>query len=277
MVSDNLIRGLAQPTNHVAQAYEARTAQINQQREAEQQKKLAAEKQRDQDMQTVFDYAGDGYIDEARYYAQQKGLQVPDAIFQNADMAKGLSLSGKLYGDDVEKAQKFSLAWMQTSGNPDINARVMAAQQVAGIPMNSEDRQLQRQIALEQWKIKNRVGTENGGFTLGAGDIRYDREGNVLARGAPKDDNGEYEAYAKAYNAAISSGLMEQAEAHAAGEQAAEQYRIFKQRQSGLMSPPPTAPQPTNTAMQPPYPGAKMAPDGKWYVQNADGQYLLVE
>jgi len=236
MVSQNLLQGLSQGENPVAQAFDARTQQLEQKRAAEQKAIDDKQRQHDQDMLKVFEFAGDGYVDEARYFAQQKGLQVPESIYGNADMAKGLSLAGKIYGDDAAAAQKFTTAWMGTQG--DMNTRLLAAQKAAGAAVNPEDRQLQKQIALENWKLKNRVGgSENNGFSLSPGQTRYNAAGGIIASAPAADDNGEYEAYSKAYNAAISSGLMSQEEAQQAGENAAAQYRLYNQRPA---APPPS-------------------------------------
>lgn len=150
-VSENLINSLGSGTNAAADAYNTRTQQLDAQRNEQ-------EKQADADMLRVFEFAGDGYVDEARFYAQQKGLAVPEQVYTNADFAKGLSLAGKIYGDSPEQAQKFTQAWVTTKG--DFNGRLNAAQQAAGPAVNPEDRQLQKQIALEQWKLKNRPASE---------------------------------------------------------------------------------------------------------------------
>jgi len=147
-VSSSLVNTLAAGANPTAEAYNQRTEQLDATR-------MASEKQADADMLRVFEFAGDGHVDEARFYAQQKGLQVPDQVYSNADFAKGLTLAGKIYGDSPEQAQKFTQAWVS---NPqgDFNTRLTAAQQAAGAAVNPEDRQLQKQIALESWKMKHR-------------------------------------------------------------------------------------------------------------------------
>ena len=195
-------------SNPVAEAFEARTGQLSAQRNA-------AEKQADDDMLRVFEFAGDGHIDEARFYAQQKGLQVPDQVYTNADFAKGLTLAGKIYGDNPEQAQKFTTAWMANQG--DFNTRLAAAQTAAGSASNPEDRQLQRQIALERWKLSNRPASEKR-------DIRTinNRLVELMPDGTTKElYNGggtgfdPVEIGTKAYNSALSGGLSDNPQAQA--------------------------------------------------------------
>jgi hypothetical protein len=139
----DIIGSLLQPVNNVAKGFGERTAQFQ-----------AADAAKDKDMLKVFEYAGDGHTDEARLFAQQKGLQVPDGIFENADMAKGLTLAGKIYGDDPAAAQKFTTAWMANQ-NGDFRTRLTAAQQAAGVAINPSDREYKQKIDFELWKLQN--------------------------------------------------------------------------------------------------------------------------
>lgn len=189
-------------SNPVAEAFEARTGQLAAQRNA-------AEKQHDDDMLRVFEFAGDGHVEEARFYAQQKGLQVPDQVYSNADFAKGLTLAGKIYGDSPEQAQKFTTAWMTNQG--DFNTRLQAAQAAAGVAVNPEDRQLQRQIALEKWKLSNRPASEKRNIR----EIN-NRLVEIMPDGAIRElYNGggtgfdPVEVGTKAYNSALSGGLSD--------------------------------------------------------------------
>jgi hypothetical protein len=156
---------LANPVNHVAQAYQARTQQFDEQT-----------RQKDNDMLKVFEFAGDGRLDEAKFYAQSKGLEadVPPQVYENADFAKGLTLAGKIYGDDPVAAEKFTTAWTQNKTG-DFQGRLAAAQQAAGKPIDPNDREYQRKIAFEMWKLKN-VPNKDGGFTLAPGQTRYDHQ-----------------------------------------------------------------------------------------------------
>ena len=151
-MNQNLLNQISQPVNHVAKAYEARSGQLQQQRDAKQAAELEVQKQRDNDMLKVFEFAGDGRVDEAKIYAQRKGIEIPNEIMGNADMAKGLSFAGKFYGDDPAGAQQFSLAWMQTRNEPDTATRILKASQIAGIPIDPEDRKFRNEVNLEQFK-----------------------------------------------------------------------------------------------------------------------------
>lgn len=151
-MNQNILNQISQPVNHVAKAYEARSGQLQQQRDAKQAAELEVQKQRDNDILKVFEFAGDGRIDEAKIYAQRKGIEIPNEIMGNADMAKGLSFAGKFYGDDPAGAQQFSLAWMQTRNEPDTATRILKASQIAGIPIDPEDRKFRNEVNLEQFK-----------------------------------------------------------------------------------------------------------------------------
>jgi len=247
-MNQNLLNQIAAPTNTVANAFEARTNQLDQQRKDE----AAVQRQRDNDMLKVFEFAGDGMTEEAKIYAKTKGIEVPEQIYQNSDFAKGLTLAGKLYGSDPVAAQKFTTAW---SANPtgDFQTRLQAAQAAAGVPIDPADRDYQRKIQFEMWKINNlpkKAGA--AGFSLSPGQTRYDQSGNVIAQAEQRD--GSYEAYQKAYNATL-GGMGDVNEAHEAGLKAAEQYKMFKQQgggqtggvSPGLMMPPQGAGTPVNT------------------------------
>lgn len=226
-VSIPLIQG-ANSTNNVRDAFDSRTAQIDQQRAQE-------EKQRDQDFHTVVKYASDGLTNEAKYFAQQKGINVPEEVFRNADFAKGLAIAGDLYDDPVA-AQKFTTAYVSTQG--DRMARYNAALAAGGKPLGKDDRELN--LYAKKLQLQQQYGGSGAdrGFSLSPGETRYDANGNVVAA-VPKEDDGAYEAYSKAYNAAISSGLMNAEMADAAAKQAVAQYKSMRPAQ-------PTLPQSTN-------------------------------
>lgn len=158
MISLGLVKG-TDSVNPAADAYKTRTQDLQQNRQAE--AKLAQEEtdRKDREMLRVFEMAGDGYVEEAQYYAKTKGINAPQEVFTNANLAKGLSLAGKIYPGDPAAAQKFTQAWMMTPG--DMNARLAAGQQAAGVPVNPDDRMLNRQIAFEQWKLKNVPSSDN--------------------------------------------------------------------------------------------------------------------
>lgn len=254
MVSNNLLGALAAPTNHVAQAFDTRTQQLDQTREVERQKGLDAQRQQDADFHKVVQYAGDGLVDEAKYFAQQKGIQVPDAVFSNAEFAKGLSMAGSIYGDDPERAQVFTDAFMKSQG--DLNARFQAGIQLAGKPVSQSDRDFQNFVRKEQWKLKNSPSAGGAGFTLSPGASRYDGAGNVIATapgkavGGAEDETDKYASkiWQDTYLAAIEGDGMTQTsrkspqEAEAIANEAASGYRrAFGAPQGGAPAAPTAA------------------------------------
>lgn len=193
-ISIPLIQG-AQSANNVGDAFDSRTAQLEQER-------AQKEKQQDADFHTVVKYASDGLTNEARYFAQQKGINVPDEVFKNGDFAKGLSIAGDLY-DDPATAQKFTTAYMSTQG--DAMSRYSAGLGAAGKPMSKSDRELALYAKKLQMQQQYGGGADKG-FSLSAGETRYDSNGNVIAA-SPKQDDGAYEAGVKAVNAYLSGGV----------------------------------------------------------------------
>lgn len=193
-VSIPLIQG-ANSTNTVGDAFDSRTAQFEQER-------AQKEKQQDADFHTVVKYASDGLTNEAKYFAQQKGINVPEEVFKNGDFAKGLSIAGDLY-DDPTTAQKFTTAYMSTQG--DAMSRYNAGLGAAGKPMSKSDRDLALYAKKLQMQQQYGGGADKG-FSLSAGETHYDANGNVVAS-SPKQDDGAYEAGAKAVNAYMSGGV----------------------------------------------------------------------
>lgn len=214
-MDQNLLSRLQQPTNTVAQAYEARTQQLDAKRQEEAAAQQKAIEQRDNDMLKVFEFAGDGRTEEAKFYAQQKGLQIPEEVLGNADFAKGLTLAGKIYGDDPVAAQKFTTAWMQSNGG-DFQSRLAAAQQAAGKVIDPADREYQRKIQFELWKQKNIPASGGGGFSLTPGQTRYDASGKQIASLPAEPPISRFEAGQRAAQAVMQGGLSSQAEVEAA-------------------------------------------------------------
>lgn len=221
-MDQQLLSKLSNPVNHVARAYEARTGQLEaerdrdaqkiaQQQQAEKKAMTEAQMKRDNAMLKVFEFAGDGRIEEAKYYADQNGLQVPEEIYGNSDFAKGLSTAGNFYGDDPAGAQKFTMAWMQTRDIGDYGQRVIRASQMAGIPVNPKDREFQRQLKLEEFKNTLKSGNARK-------DLFVDATTESLGSFTPDPDAGRkaVEGYDKffgnetpvLYNPAISEGLV---------------------------------------------------------------------
>ena len=148
----DITQRLAQPVNNVAQAYQAKTQQIEGERQKEQQARARATKARDNQMLKVFEFAGDGMVNEAKHYAQTNGLEIPDAVFSDADFAKGLQTAGDFYGNDPAGAQKFTMAWAKTKGLGSYADRVLQSSKIAGLPINTADRNFQEKMKLEQFK-----------------------------------------------------------------------------------------------------------------------------
>lgn len=236
MVSIGLLQG-AGSLNPTLDAFNSKTQQLQQQRDSDfqrqrddqrfgmEQERFQMEKERQSDADTlkVFEFAAGGHVNEARYLAQQKGLQVPDEVFSNADLAQGLSLAGKIYGDDKAAAQKFTMAWMQNPG--DMNTRIAAAQKAAGVATNPEDRTLNRQIALEKWKIENKVGDgADRSFSLSPGQIRYDAAGNIVAQAPAETDQGRQKFVQDALSSALSNPALTAEDARAAALEASGLY-----------------------------------------------------
>lgn len=214
-ISIPLIQG-ANSTNNVSDAFDSRTAQFNQER-------VQQEKQQDADFHTVVKYASDGLTNEAKYFAQQKGIQVPDEVFKNADFAKGLSIAGDLYDDPVA-AQKFTTAYVSTGG--DLMSRYNAGLGAAGKPMSKDERDLAlygKKLAMQQQYSSG--SADNKGFSLSAGETRYDANGNVVAS-APKGSD-DFDIWNKTYNASISSGLKSEEEARIAADAAVAQKQLM--------------------------------------------------
>jgi len=217
-ISIPLIQGADSP-NSAGAAFDSRTAQLEQER-------AQKEKQQDADFHTVVKYASDGLTNEAKYFAQQKGIQVPDAVYKNADFAKGLSIAGDLY-DDPASAQKFATAYLSTGG--DLMGKYTAGLGAAGKPMSKTDRDLIAYGKKLQMQAQYSGGGADKGFSLSAGQTRYDSNGNIIA--AAPDSTSDFDIWNKTYNASISSGLKDEAEARAAADAAVAQKKAMQTSQ----------------------------------------------
>lgn len=143
MINIPLNSGVAS-TNPAMDAYQEKT-QIY---DAERQKK---QDEYDNNMLSAIKMAGDGHVDEARYFAQQKNLNVPEEIFNNSTFAYGIAKGAETYPKEPEKAHKFGLAFYSTQG--DIPARYAAARAAAGDPITDLDyeyRKLEQELKLKQ-------------------------------------------------------------------------------------------------------------------------------
>jgi len=210
-ISIPLIQG-AQSANNVGDAFDSRTAQLEQER-------AQKEKQQDADFHTVVKYAADGLTNEAKYFAQQKGLQVPQSIFDNADFARGVDIAGDLYDDPTAK-QKFATAYLSTGG--DLVERYKAGLGAAGKPMSKTDRDLITYGKQLQMKAQYSSGSADKGYTLNEGQTRFEN-GRAVAS-VPKSSD-DFDIWSKTYNASISSGLKTEEEARAAADAAVAQKK----------------------------------------------------
>lgn len=110
-------------------------------------------KDRDTQILKVMEMSAAGNTDEARFLAKQNGLQLPDVIYQNGDVARAMTLSAKAYPDEPQKAQMFTQAFMSAKGG--LQEKVNAGIQAGGTPTTASQRQLNNQIALLKWKAAN--------------------------------------------------------------------------------------------------------------------------
>ena len=110
-------------------------------------------KDRDTQILKVMEMSAAGNTDEARFLAKQNGLQLPDVIYQNGDVARAMTLSAKAYPDEPQKAQMFTQAFMSAQGG--LQEKVNAGIQAGGTPTTASQRQLNNQIALLKWKAAN--------------------------------------------------------------------------------------------------------------------------
>lgn len=206
---------MSEGANPAASAFDAKTQQLTQQRDADVSRQR--EEQRYQQEQTdrqddafhkVVQFAGDGYIEEAKYFAQKRGLQVPEQVFTNADFAKGLAISRDLYAHDPAQAQKFATAWQATQG--DLPTKYMAARTAAGDPISDDDRDYRNFVRKEQFKMAHEKPSYD--------NLKYE-DGtwyDLSAKGGPAPAGGgsvggvsqkeQQETWDKAYVAAIEMG-----------------------------------------------------------------------
>lgn len=113
-----------------------------------------AQAQQDKDIASVLEMAANGHVEEARYVAQQRGIQIPEEILGNADMSRAMSMANTAYPAEPDKGQKFFMAFIQGSGTT--RDRVLAGIRAAGPPDNASQRALANSIALADYNAKNK-------------------------------------------------------------------------------------------------------------------------
>ncbi len=110
-------------------------------------------KERDTQVLKVIEMSAKGNVDEARFLAKQSGLEIPEVLYQNGDVARAMTLSAKAYPDEPQKAQAFTQAFMTAQGG--LQEKVNAGISAGGTPTTASQRQLNNQIALLKWKAAN--------------------------------------------------------------------------------------------------------------------------
>lgn len=111
-----------------------------------------AQAQQDKDIAGVLEMAGNGHVEEARFMAQQKGLQIPEEILGNADVSRGMSMANTAYPGEPDKGQAFFMAFMQSGGTT--RDRVMSGIRAAGPPDNASQRALANALAIADYNAK---------------------------------------------------------------------------------------------------------------------------
>lgn len=107
---------------------------------------MALKADRDKQVAGVMEMISNGHADEARHVAQRNGIQIPENLFQNADIARAMAFSQKAYPNESDKGHVFYQAFIQTQG--DMMAKVNAGIAAAGRPENTAQRELQKAMAL---------------------------------------------------------------------------------------------------------------------------------
>lgn len=115
-------------------------------------------KERDAKIGQVMEQIANGHIDEAKFVAQQNGLNIPDSVYGSADVARGLSLAQKAYPDEPDKGQAFYQAFTAAQG--DLGARVQAGMAAGGTPTPAGQRELRNAIALAGFNFGNSMKME---------------------------------------------------------------------------------------------------------------------
>lgn len=133
---------------------------------------LQMRKERDAQIASVLEMVANGNGEAARFLAKQNGLNIPDVMFQNADVARGMTLAQKAYPDEPQKGQMFFQSFIATPGG--LQEKVNAGMRAGGAPTTAAQRQLNNSIALLQWKAANPQVAN-----AGANRNPYDRYKNI--------------------------------------------------------------------------------------------------
>lgn len=201
MISPQLLSG-AGSANPTQDAFEAKTQQLTQQREKQNAAMQAEQDRKNNVFKQALSYAGDGYFNEAKYFAQQNGIEVPDEMLQNSAFSKGMSNAMELYDDDPEAAMRYAQGFSNAQG--DLMARHTAGFAAGGKPRSKADRELALYERKLQIESKYRPSGGGGGFSLSAGQTRYDNAGNIIAS-APAAGGDMQKLWLNTYNEAIAA------------------------------------------------------------------------
>lgn len=134
-------------------------------------------KERDGQISKLLEMVGNGNVDEARYLAQQNGLQIPDNLYGNGEVARAMAFSHKAYPDEPNKGQVFFQSFMGTQG--DLTQKVNAAIAKAGRPTTAQERELSKSIALAKFNLAHQ--SDKGQTFQGADGGLYSVRNNQAA------------------------------------------------------------------------------------------------
>lgn len=162
MISPQLLKGADSP-NPTQDAFEAKTQQLTQQREKQNAALQAEQDRKNSVFKQALSYAGDGYFNEAKYFAQQNGIEIPDEMLKNSIFSKGMSNAMELYDDDPEAAQRYTAGFVSADG--DLMTRHRAGYAAGGKPRSKQDRELalyERKLQLDaRYKPKDQSAKYN--------------------------------------------------------------------------------------------------------------------
>lgn len=226
MISPQLLQG-AGSANPTMDAFDARTNQIQQQQDKESAALQADQDRKNNVFKQALSYAGDGYFNEAKYFAQQNGIDVPDEMLQNSAFSKGMANAMELYDDDPEAAMRYAQGFSSAQG--DLMTRHAAGFAAGGKPRNKDDREIALYERKKQLDARYKpAGAEGNGFSLSAGQTRFDNNGNIIAQG-PAETNSDRVKYVQdVVSSAVNGAMGQPIDTNKVAEEAAAQYdRLF--------------------------------------------------
>ncbi len=180
--SGGLISQMPQNPNPEASAFNSETEAL----QTQAKNTVETNEAKDHIIGKVLEYAGNGQVDEARFVAQQNGIQLPEQIYTNSKMAKLGSVAAQLYPDDPNKASAYMVAGMHlAASNPastflDWSKAGMAS---AGTPLTVNQREINKIQALADINSKIPLSTEkrSDANTANAGKFTDQQKANTEA------------------------------------------------------------------------------------------------